>query len=51
MPSDIKIEKRYKFYLARHIQLVLKGKCYASLNPVVRCTFVKDNKIIKGYEI
>ena len=48
MPSQI--EKRDEFYLARCIQLALKGKGYVSPNPMVGCVIVKDNKIIgEGY--
>lgn len=50
MPSNIEIEKRDEFYLARCIQLALKGKGYVSPNPMVGCVIVKDNKIIgEGY--
>ncbi len=50
MPSTIEIEKRDEFYLARCIQLALKGKGYVSPNPMVGCVVVKDNKIIgEGY--
>lgn len=50
MPSDIEIEKKDEFYLARCLQLALKGKGYVSPNPMVGCVIVKDNKIIgEGY--
>ncbi len=47
---DIEIEKKDEFYLARCLQLALKGKGYVSPNPMVGCVIVKDNKIIsEGY--
>lgn len=50
MPIDIGIENRDEFYLARCLQLALKGKGYVSPNPMVGCVIVKDNKIIgEGY--
>lgn len=50
MPADIEVEKKDEFYLARCLQLALKGKGYVSPNPMVGCVIVKDNKIIgEGY--
>ncbi len=50
MPTDIEIERKDEFYLARCLQLATKGKGYVSPNPMVGCVIVKDNKIIgEGY--
>ncbi len=50
MRGDIEVEKRDEFYLARCLQLALKGRGYVSPNPMVGCVIVKDNKIIgEGY--